>query len=121
MCSRRTKRVLGPAMGQVTVKWITELGRQLRELGRNVHLVGWLGLGAGSGGWGTLAVLFVCLLLHSIGFMLFIAKVRAETWARTPETLASDFARDYTACFYCRQVSVFTTSDLVEIAWMLQK
>ena len=31
-------------------------------------------------------VLFVCLLLHSIGFMLFIAKVRAEPWARTPET-----------------------------------
>ena len=44
---------------------------------------GW-GLG---GGGGALAVfLFVCLLLHSIGFMLFIAKVRAEPWARTPET-----------------------------------
>ena len=34
---------------------------------------------------------------------------------------ARDFARDYTDCFYCRQVSVFTTSDLFEIAWMLQK
>ena len=41
----------------------------------------------GGGGGGALAVfcLFVCLLLHSIGFMLFIAKVRAEPWARTPE------------------------------------
>ena len=38
----------------------------------------WLG-----GGGGALAV-FVCLL-HGIGFMLFIAKVRAEPWVRTPE------------------------------------
>ena len=29
--------------------------------------------------------LFVCLFLHGIGFMLFIAKVRAEPWVRTPE------------------------------------
>ena len=63
----------------------TELGRQMRELGRNVHVVGWLGLG-GWGVGGTGCFLFVCLLLHSIGFMLFIAKVRAEPWARTPET-----------------------------------
>ena len=34
--------------------------------------------------------LFICLVLHSIGFMLFIAKVRAEPWARTLETWASD-------------------------------
>ena len=59
-----------------TVKWITELGRQ-RELGRDVHVVGWLGLGGGGGG-ATGCFLFVCLLLHSIGFILFIAKVRAE-------------------------------------------
>ena len=32
-----------------TVKWITELGRQ-RTLGRDVDVVGWLGLGGG--GWG---------------------------------------------------------------------
>ena len=51
-------------------------------------------------------VLFVCLLLHRIGFMLFIAKIRAEPWARTPETWASDFAWDYTACFYCPQVAL---------------
>ena len=67
-------------------------------------MVGWLGLGGGGwggrggvsvcvcvcvcvwlggGGGGALAV-FVCLL-HGIGFMLFIAKVRAEPWVRTPE------------------------------------
>ena len=58
-----------------TVKWITEFGRQ-RKLGRDVHVLGWLGLGGGGGGehW----LFFVCLLLHSIRFMLFIAKVRAE-------------------------------------------
>ena len=44
------------------------------------------GIGVGEGGGGTGFVLFVCLLLHSIGFMLFIAKVRPEPWARTPET-----------------------------------
>ena len=63
-----------------TVKWITELGRQ-SELGRDVHVVGWLELGAEGGGGALFFVfvsLFVCLLLHSIGFMLFIAKVRAE-------------------------------------------
>ena len=43
--------------------------------------VGWVGVGGGH--W---LFLFVCLVLHSIGFMLFIAKVRAEPWARTPET-----------------------------------
>ena len=69
----------------ITVKWITELSRQLRELCRNVHVVGWLGMGGGGGG-GHWLFLFVCLLLHSIGFMLFIAKVRAEPWAGTPET-----------------------------------
>ena len=52
---------------------------RISYLGRDVHVVGWLGLGGGGGG-GALVVfcLFVCLLLHSIGFMLFIAKVRAE-------------------------------------------
>ena len=36
----------------------------------------------------SLVFFFVCfcLLLHSIGFMLFITKVRAEPWVRTPET-----------------------------------
>ena len=71
----------------------------MRELGKNVHVVGWLGLGAGGvGGGGTgffcvcvcVCVLFcfcfVYLLLHSIGFILFIAKVRSEPLARTPET-----------------------------------
>ena len=43
------------------------------------------GGGGGGGGTGCFFV-FVCLVLHSIGFMLFIAKVRAESWARTPET-----------------------------------
>ena len=70
----------------ITVKWITELGLQLLELGRNVHVVGWLGLGGWGGGGAGGFFVFVCLLLHSIGFMLFIAKVRAEPWARTPET-----------------------------------
>ena len=45
-----------------TVKWITELGRQ-RELGRDVHVVGWLGLGGGEEGGGTGCVLFVCLFV----------------------------------------------------------
>ena len=41
------KESLGASDGVkcITVEWITELGRQLRELGRNVHVVGWLGLG----------------------------------------------------------------------------
>ena len=43
------------------------------------------GVGVGWRGWGGTGC-FVCMLLHSIGFMLFIAKVRAEPWARTPET-----------------------------------
>ena len=52
----------------ITVKWITELGRQLRELGRNVHVVGWLGLGGwwgGGGGTGCFlfCFLFVCLFV----------------------------------------------------------
>ena len=83
-------------------------------------MVGWIGLGGGGGGgyWLFLLLLFV-VVQH--WFHAIHSKVRVEPWARTPETQASDFARDYTACFYCRQVSVFTTSDLVEIAWMLQK
>ena len=55
----------------ITVKWITELGRQLRELGRNVHVVGWLGLGGrgvwvcvcGGGGGGHWLFLLVCLFV----------------------------------------------------------
>ena len=51
----------------ITVKWITELGRQLRELGRNIFVVGWLGLGGwwgGGGGQGGLHWLFfVCLFV----------------------------------------------------------
>ena len=43
----------------ITVKWITELGRQLRDLGRNVHVVGWLGLGGG--GWGGGVSMCVCV------------------------------------------------------------
>ena len=43
----------------ITVKWITELGRQLRELGRNVHVVGWLGGGGGGGVTGCFVCLFV--------------------------------------------------------------
>ena len=47
------------------VQWITELGRQLRELGRNVHVVGWLGLGGWGwvGGGGHWLFLFVCLFV----------------------------------------------------------
>ena len=46
-----------------TVKWITELGRQ-SELGRDVHVVGWLGLGAGGGGGALFClVLFLCLFV----------------------------------------------------------
>ena len=45
-----------------------------------------LGVGVRGGGLAVFVCLFVCLLLHSIGFMLFIAKVRAEPSARTPET-----------------------------------
>ena len=41
------------------MKWITELGRQLRELDRDIHLVGWLGLGAGERHW----LFFVCLFV----------------------------------------------------------
>ena len=45
----------------------------------------------------------------------------SRTLGQDTRDFASDFGRDYTACFYCRQISVFTTSDLFEIAWMLQK
>ena len=42
--------------------------------------------GGRGGGAGALAgFCFVCLLLHSVGFMLFIAKIRTEPLARTPE------------------------------------
>ena len=40
----------------------------------------------GVGGHWLFLFLFVCLLLHSIGFILFITKVRAEPLARTPES-----------------------------------
>ena len=50
----------------ITVKWITELGRHMRELGKNVHVVSWLGLGGGGGGGGGalfVVCLFVCLFV----------------------------------------------------------
>ena len=57
---------------------------------------------------------------------LFCLFVVAQHWfhaihSQSPSRTLGQVARDYTACFYRRQVSVFTTSELFEIAWMLQK
>ena len=105
-----------------TVKWITELGRQ-SELGSDVHVVGWLGLGAGGGGGGTFCFCFyVCLfVVAQHWFHAIHGQSPSRTLGQDTRDLASDFAWVYTACFYCRQISVFTTSDLFEITWMLQK
>ena len=47
----------------ITVQWINELGRHMRELGKNVHVVSWLGLGAGGGGGHWLFVVVVVVVL----------------------------------------------------------
>ena len=77
----------------------------------------------GGEGRGALAVFF-CFCLFVVAQHWFHAihnQNPSRTLGQDTRDLASDFARDHTACFYCRQVSIFTTSDLVEIAWMLQK
>ena len=73
--------------------------------------------GGRGGGTGCFFVLFVCLF------------VVAQHWfyaihSQSPSQTLGQVARDYTAFFFFfhrRQVSVFTTSDLFEMAWMLQK
>ena len=73
-------------------------------------------------GGGTGCFLFVCLfVVAQHWFHAIHSQSPSRTLGQDTRDFASDFARDYTACFYCRQIRVFTTSDLFEIAWMLQK
>ena len=74
-------------------------------------MMGWLGLGGGGGGehW----LFFVCLfVVAQHWFHAIHSQSPTGTLGQDTRDFASDFARDYTACFYCRQISVFTTSDL---------
>ena len=85
-------------MGQVhrmipTVKWITEFGRQ-RKLGRDVHVVGWLGLGGGGGGGGALVV-FCLFVVAQHSFHAIHSQSPSGTLGQDTRDFASDFARDY--------------------------